>query len=94
MSKRTKLLICTNKSCKKRGSREVLHALEDEIEARGLEDKICVKSSECLGLCDKGPAVKVKKEKVAFSRVSPEDCLEIIDALIHERPLDRTKVKR
>jgi NADH:ubiquinone oxidoreductase subunit E len=95
MSKKTKLLICTNKSCKKRGAKDVLEALEDEIESRGLEDRICVKGTDCLGMCGKGPAVKVKKEKVAFGRVSPEDCLDIIDALIHERSVERfNKIKR
>ena len=94
MSKKTKILICTNKSCKKQGANAVFEALEDEIESRGLDESICVKKSDCLDMCGKGPAVKVKKEKIAFGKVSPEDCLDIIDALIHERPVGRLHVKR
>jgi sirohydrochlorin cobaltochelatase len=94
MSKKTKILICTNKSCHKRGAKDVFETMEDEIESRGLENKICVKKSDCLGMCGKGPAVKVKKEKIAFGKVSAEDCLEIIDALIKDKPLKRLKIKR
>lgn len=94
MAKKTKILICVNKSCKKRGAKEIFETLEDEIESRGLEQKICVKKTDCLSMCGKGPAIKLKKEKVAYGRVSPEDCLDIIDALIHNRPADHYKVKR
>ena len=94
MSKKTKLLVCTSKSCKKRGAADVVEALKDEIESQGLQNRICVKKSDCLDMCGKGPAIKVKKEKTSFGGVSPEDCLDIIDSLIHECSSEKLRVKR
>ena len=79
---KTKVLVCTKgKSCKKRGSKKVFCALARQLENFGLGDLVSLRKVDCLGLCDRGPAIEIKPDKVAIARVSPEDCKDIVKSL-------------
>jgi NADH-quinone oxidoreductase subunit F/NADP-reducing hydrogenase subunit HndC len=94
MSKQ-KVFVCTKgKTCRKRGAREVFCALEQEIEAQGLEEQIKLKKTECMGHCGKGPTVKIKPDKVWYGSVSPRDCAEIIRSLLAKTPISRLRLKK
>ncbi len=59
-----KIYVCTNKrplsgqpSCGGRGSEELIALMEHEISLRGAD--LQIKTSVCMGHCEKGPNIKV-----------------------------------
>lgn len=76
MAKRLKLLVCTKgKHCKKRGAKEILCGLSEQLECQGLKSKISLKKSECLGKCSRGPAVQIMPED-QFCSISDKNVVE------------------
>lgn len=64
------------------GARPVLTTLADEIQNRGLTDKISVTQTGCIGLCQYEPIVEVMepgKAKVTYIKMNPEKALEVIE---------------
>ncbi|MCQ2400570.1 MAG: (2Fe-2S) ferredoxin domain-containing protein [Lachnospiraceae bacterium] len=64
------------------GARPVLNTLSDEIQKRGLTDKIAVTQTGCIGLCQFEPIVEVYepgKEKVTYIKMDAEKALEVIE---------------
>lgn len=64
-------------SCGPRGGTGLEQALGAEIERRGLD--IEVQTIKCLGLCDKGPNVRLAPGKNWFHEVSADDISELIE---------------
>ena len=82
MSQKLKLLVCTKgKHCKKRGAEKVLCALAEQLESYGLEDKVCLKKSECLGKCGRGPAIRVKPLDLFYGNIDPTIAEDFVRAL-------------
>ncbi len=82
MSTKLKLIVCTEgKTCKKRGAREILHALEEALDDYEAEDRICLKKSECLGKCGRGPVAKVKSMDKYVGNLEIDDCFDLVKAL-------------
>jgi (2Fe-2S) ferredoxin len=68
-------------SCSKRGSKEYLPFLEEEIEDRGMENVI-VSSTGCLNMCENGPVMIVYPENDWYGKVNSEDAVSsILDAV-------------
>ena len=64
------------------GARPVLNTLSDEIQKRGLTDRISVTQTGCIGLCQFEPIVEVYepgKEKVTYIKMDAEKALEVIE---------------
>lgn len=94
MSK-SKVSVCTGKDCRKRGSKEVYNALDASIEALALIDSICIKKVDCIGVCGRGPVVKVKNpDKTYYGWVSVNDVRELVWAMVSGRPIERLKLKK
>ena len=86
MAGKLKLVVCTKgKACKKRGAKKVFCALEEQIEDFGLEKKICLKKSDCLGYCGQGPTVEVKPLDHLYGWLEPSDCFDLVKALKKKR---------
>lgn len=95
MAKQQKVLVCTKgKACRKRGSKELFCALEKTIETLGLDKDICLKKSDCMGHCGRGPAVKVKRDKIVYGWVALADIRELVWSLVSGRPLKRLIMKK
>jgi (2Fe-2S) ferredoxin len=63
------------------GAREVMAAILDELEKRGITD-VTVTQSGCKGLCDREPTVDVIKtgqEPVTYGFVTPEKARTIVE---------------
>ena len=76
--------------CHGKSSLGIMEALLEEINERGLGDKVFVTNTGCLGLCEKGPIVIVYPENVWYFSVSPDDVEEIMDEHIEGgTPLER-----
>lgn len=62
------------------GAREVMSAILDELDKRGVED-VAVTQSGCKGLCDKEPTVDVIKAEeptITYGYVTPEKARTIV----------------
>lgn len=67
-------------SCGPRGGLGLENALGEEIARRGLD--IEIQTIKCLGLCDKGPNVRLAPGKNWFHEVSGEDVSSLIDQTV------------
>lgn len=65
MSKYTMhLMVCGGTSCNSAESDVIVCNLRDEIDAKGLSDKVQVITTGCFGFCGKGPIVKVMPDNI------------------------------
>lgn len=76
-----RISICVAAGCISQNSDAVLDALSEEVEARGLEDQVEVKGVGCMGLCAKGPLLRIDPEGIMYQGVTVEDVKRIIDTL-------------
>lgn len=63
-----KITICIGSSCHIKGSRQVVEVLQERISEKGLNDKIELGGTFCLGKCQQGVCVMVDD---AFYSVTP-----------------------
>jgi NADP-reducing hydrogenase subunit HndC len=84
------LLVCGGTSCHSAESDVVVCNLRDEIEAKGLSDKVQVITTGCFGFCGKGPIVKVMPDNIIYVQVKPEDAQTIVE----EHVIKGRKVER
>ena len=64
------------------GARPVFDAFVDGVEKAGLADKVTVKQTGCIGVCQFEPVVEVHeggKDKVTYVRMTPEKAEKIIN---------------
>ena len=64
------------------GARPVLNTLAQEVQSRGLTNKISVTQTGCIGLCQYEPIVEVMepgKDKVTYVKMNPEKALEVVE---------------
>ena len=72
-----RVTVCIGSSCHIKGSRQVVTRLQQLINENGLQDKVDLGGTFCMGMCQKGVCVKVDE---AFHSVSPET----VDAFFDE----------
>ena len=64
-----------------RGSERVIAAFKEEIEKRGLGNKVNIRVTGCLGFCEKEPLVIIYPEEICYTSVRPEDVAEILQSM-------------
>ena len=64
-------------SCGPQGGTGIEDALSEEIARRGLDME--VQTIKCLGLCEKGPNIRLAPGKNWFHEVSKDDVSEIVE---------------
>lgn len=74
-----KFTFCANGDCAKRAA-EVRKALKEEIRRQGLEGKIRVKKGDCIGHCDRQPAVMLKKAGKEYTEVRLKEVPDLVEA--------------
>jgi (2Fe-2S) ferredoxin len=77
--KPAKILVCQKSDCRKRGGTAICHALQAELEQRGLQDQVEIKMTGCLKRCKAGPNVVVMPDKAPYSRVKPNAVAELVE---------------
>jgi len=83
-----RLTVCINRrpengisvSCAARGSEALLEALKREVASRGLALEI--DTIRCLGLCEKGPNVRLAPGNNWFTGCQAEDAPALLDAAL------------
>lgn len=89
------ILVCANErepgedACANRGSGDFQKKLKDYAKAKGLQGRLRVSRSLCLGLCAKGPNVCIMPDNVWLSGVTEKDLDEIKRRFID--PMAETK---
>ena len=64
-----KITVCIGSSCHIKGSRQVVEYLQNRIRENGLEEKVKLAGTFCMGKCQQGVCVTVDEE---FHSVTPD----------------------
>ena len=87
------ILLCAGAGCIASGAMAVKTALEKELAHRGLQDKVSVIGTGCLGPCSAGPVLMI--DEVFYERVRAEDASELIaEHVVKKRTVERLTHKR
>lgn len=90
MAIQTHVLVCGGSACSSGGSNKIAAEFESEIKAQGLEGKVQVLQTGCLGFCEQGPIVKIMPQGTFYVHVSDSDVKEIVaEHLVKGRPVAR-----
>jgi len=73
------ILVCGGTGCHASESDAIVWNLRDELEAKGLSDKVQVILTGCFGFCEKGPIVKIMPDNTFYVQVKPEDAQLIVE---------------
>ncbi|MFP4014639.1 MAG: NADH-quinone oxidoreductase subunit NuoF [Chitinispirillaceae bacterium] len=76
------ILVCAGGGCIASGSPQVKTALQEALEKKGLQQKVSIVDTGCMGPCVKGPIVLIAPDQTFYQNVSPEDALEIVESHI------------
>lgn len=79
-----KITVCIGSSCHLKGSRQIVEGLQKKVAEMGLQDKIELAGTFCLGNCQNGVSVKIDDE--LFS-VRPET----LESFIEKQVLPRVR---
>ncbi len=71
-----KVTVCIGSSCHIKGSRQIVEELQHLIADAGLEDKVELGGTFCMGRCQEGVCVTVDGE---FHSVSPDNVKEFFE---------------
>ncbi|OIO38194.1 MAG: NADH dehydrogenase [Candidatus Omnitrophica bacterium CG1_02_46_14] len=72
--------ICCGAGCISSGSVEVMDALKNTVKAKGLEEKVEIFPTGCMGACNQGPLVKVgTSNETMYQKVKAENAPKIIE---------------
>jgi len=70
------ITVCIGSSCHLKGAREVVEQLQNQVEKRGLQDRVKLTGAFCMGNCVAGVSVKI--EEALFS-VKPDTALTFFE---------------
>lgn len=77
-----KVTVCIGSSCHIKGSRQVVEELQTRIADAGLEDRVELGGTFCMGRCQEGVCVTVDGE---FHSVSPDTVGEFFEKEIRDK---------
>ncbi len=77
--------ICSGAGCISSKCGEVKEAFEQALEKHGISDRVLVKVTGCMGICDAGPMIMVSPEQVLYCHLEPP----MMDALVEGHFLQR-----
>ncbi len=72
------VLVCGGSACSSSGSDKIVAEFRNEFKAQGLDGKVEVLHTGCLGFCEQGPIVKIMPQGTFYVHVKPEDVKEIV----------------
>jgi NADH:ubiquinone oxidoreductase subunit F (NADH-binding)/(2Fe-2S) ferredoxin/Pyruvate/2-oxoacid:ferredoxin oxidoreductase delta subunit len=82
--------LCISTGCEALGAKDVLKAFREEFKKQGLEGKVDIKETGCLGFCEKGPRVVLYPEDIAYFKVQASDVQEIVSkTLLNKEVIER-----
>jgi NADH-quinone oxidoreductase subunit F len=99
---RSNVMICEGTGCAASQSRDILQALQREVERRGLAGEVRIVQTGCRGFCAMGPIVMIYPEGIFYCQVKPEDVPVVVEEtllkgrvvarLAYQEPLSRQAI--
>ncbi|MGA8281254.1 MAG: (2Fe-2S) ferredoxin domain-containing protein, partial [Desulfobacterales bacterium] len=87
---RTYCLICGGTGCHATGSIAVKTALEQEIESKGIADRVKVVETGCNGFCAMGPLLVVHPGDIFYQKLTADDIPELVESqLVQGQAVER-----
>jgi NADH:ubiquinone oxidoreductase subunit F (NADH-binding)/(2Fe-2S) ferredoxin/NAD-dependent dihydropyrimidine dehydrogenase PreA subunit len=87
---KTYLLLCGGTGCHATGSVKVKDALQLEIDAKGLSDRVEVVETGCNGFCAMGPIMVVHPGDIFYQKIKLDDIPAIVEShLINGKPVEK-----
>jgi NADH-quinone oxidoreductase subunit F len=84
------IAVCGGPGCLANQCLEVRDAFINEIKAKGLTDKVDVRTTGCHGFCECGPIALIYPQEIFYQRLSIDDIPEIIEeTIINNKTVDR-----
>ena len=84
------IAVCGGPGCLASQCLEVRDAFINEIAAKGLTDKVDVRTTGCHGFCECGPIALIYPQEIFYQRLSIDDIPEIIEeTIINNKTVDR-----
>jgi NADH:ubiquinone oxidoreductase subunit F (NADH-binding)/(2Fe-2S) ferredoxin len=80
-----RLVCCSSTGCQSSGASEIIAGLKAELKAKQLDTKVQVAGTGCMGLCSKGPLIRMSaktQKDVLFSDIKPEMAAKVIDEVV------------
>ena len=77
-----KVTVCIGSSCHIKGARQVVEYLQKRINENGLEEKVKLNGTFCMGKCQQGVCVTVDDE---FHSVTPATVEEFFENYINSK---------
>jgi NADH:ubiquinone oxidoreductase subunit E len=62
-----KIMICGSASCDSLGSGTFKRKIEEVLAKYGLKDEVAVMQVGCMGLCSKGPLMRIEPEGIIYT---------------------------
>lgn len=97
-----KVLVCGGTGCVAGGALEIRDKIKSLLFTRGLDievelnhdkihdDVIGIKTSGCHGFCEMGPLVRIEPQGYLYTKVSLDDCEEIVEkTIVGGEPIER-----
>ncbi len=73
-----RIYCCTAAGCVSSGADRIRQALTDEVKAQGLEGKVEVCGTGCMGLCSRGPLVRTSKDNALYGNLEPAQAAAVV----------------
>ena len=84
------IAVCGGPGCLANQCLEVRDAFVNEIAAKGLTDKVDIRTTGCHGFCERGPIALIYPKEIFYQRLSIDDIPEIIEeTIINNKTVDR-----
>lgn len=82
------LVICAGTGGQASGSNDIIRIIKRQILERGLQNRLSLRITGCLGFCEKDPFILVEPGHNLYPRLSMEDIPKIIDAVLEDRVIE------
>lgn len=76
---KAKVLFCQKATCWKQGGKAACQLLKAELQSRGIEDRVEIKTVGCLKQCKKAPNMVIMPDKAHYSWVQPKQISSLIE---------------
>lgn len=81
------------KACGNAGSAEYRKKLKKAVAQAGLNKKIRINVSGCLGQCEHGPAMVIYPQTIWYGNVQPDDLDEILEkSILNNKVISRLRI--
>jgi (2Fe-2S) ferredoxin len=73
------ILVCGHSKCWKRGGKAICQILEENINSRGWQQEVKVKTTDCLKKCKYAPNLIMMPDRTTYSKVEPQEIPLLLD---------------